>query len=513
VSHGSTLLMIVGAMLLLGACGERKEESFKGSRADLLVRIAEDDPKGLDPQSFSDLSTTRIAAEQFEGLTRFAASGAAEAGLAESWTVSPDGRRWQFRLRPNTAFSDGQAIDAAVLAKVYARLTAKETASPNAELFDSIQSVVALDPRTVEVGLNRPDPSLPELLAHPAMAALPLHRRDWIKDRPMVSSGAYRLTRWTLNDHIAMDRNPRWAGGKATIGHIQWKPVTDSLTALRMFEAGEADVASDFPSARLTRLRAKLGTQVRIAPYRGSYYFAFNTRRPPFDDVRIRTALSMAIDRDWMAKSLYATGVQPAYGVVPPGLAGYQPPLPSWAPLPQTVRLQMARQLLAQAGYGPSRPLRFEIRFNSDTDHRRAAIALATFWKPLGIEAQLLNSEASLHFASLRRGDFALARSGWIGDVSAPENFLSVHKSNAGPVNYSGHANPAYDATLQKALQIANPNERALALREAEAILIEDMPILPIYFYVSKSLVASRVRGWVDNAANTHPSRTLSLAR
>ncbi len=477
------------------------------------MRIAEDDPKGLDPQSFSDLATTRIASEQFEGLTRFGADGQFEPGLAERWTLSADGLEWRFSLRQGTVYSDGTPIDAAVFARVFARLNDPKTASPLAELFESILSVTASDPRTVIVMLRHPDPAVAELLAHPAMAALPLHKADWVKERPVVASGAYQLVSWALNDHIELNRNPKWSGGVAPIAHVRWKPVSDSLTSLRMFEAGESDVASEFPSARLARLKASLGQQVRIAPYRGSYYFAFNTRRPPFDNAGVRTALSMVVDRHWIAEKMLATGAAAAWGVVPPGtgkLAGYQP---AWADWPKTRRFSAAQALLRAAGYGPNRPLRFEIRFNSDTDHRRVAIALATMWKPLGVEAQLLNSEASLHFASLRRADFALARSGWIADVSSPENFLAVHRSDAGAVNYSGHKDPTYDQMLDKALAIADPKARSSAMRSAEAVLISDMPILPIYYYVSKSLVSNRVMGWQDNAANTHPSRTLWLSR
>jgi oligopeptide transport system substrate-binding protein len=509
----TTAIVGLAICLFLSACQDPETESAPQTRASTLVRTAEDDPKGLDPQSYSDLATGRIAAEQFEGLTRFGADGQAEAGLAARWTVSPDGLAWRFSLKPNVRFSDGHPITAFVFSKVFARLRDSAFASPVAELFASIQSVTALDPQTVLVRLSHPDPAAIELLAHPALAALPLHRNQWIKDRPMVSSGAYRLSAWTLNDRLTLERNPNWPGGKAPIGRVEWKPVTDTLTALRMFEAGESDVASDFPSARLALLRSRLGGQVRVTPYRGSYYFAFNTRRAPFDDRRVRTALSMALDRDWMAHKLIATGAAPAWGVVPPGTSGSTGYAPYWANWSQEKRLSEARSLLRQAGFGPERPLRFEIRFNSDTDHRRAAIALATFWKPLGVEAQLLNSEASLHFASLRRADFALARSGWIGDVSAPENFLAVHRSNAGAVNYSGHANPAFDQALDKALAIAEPKARSRAMRDAEALLIEEMPILPINYYVSKGLVSNRVRGWRDNGANVHPSRTLSLVR
>ena len=475
-----------------------------------LVRVGEDEAKGLDPQSISDLASLRIAADQFEGLTRFDARGHAEAGLASSWQASSDGLKWQFTLRRGLRFSDGVPITPATFVSVYERLRAPATASPVAELFEALSAVKARG-NAVIVTLNHPLPALPELMAHPAISALPLHRAGWVNERPMITSGAYRLQNWALADHIDLVTNPSWHDGKPAIAHIEWRPVTDILAAMRLFQAGAADTVGDIPSARLASLKAKHPAAVHIAPFLGSYYFAFNTRHAPFDDVRVRRALSMAVERDWIANSLIATGVQPAWGIIPPGTSGLTPYRPDWSRWPRVRRLAAAKALLAKAGYGPTRALIFDIRFNSDIDHRRISVALAAFWKPLNVEARLLNSEASLHFASLRRADFALARSGWIGDLSVPENFLAVHRSNGGPINYSGFANVGYDAALDKALLLADPIARAGAMRAAEAMLVEESPILPLYYYVSKSLVSPRVAGWQDNAANIHPSRTLRI--
>jgi oligopeptide transport system substrate-binding protein len=500
-------------LLPLSACGG---DAPAPSPSAVLVRLADDDARGLDPQQVSDIASLRVAADQFEGLTRYKADGTIEPGLAHSWECSADGLRWTFQLRPNLRFSDGVPIRASTFVAVLDRLRAPTTASPNAELFTLVEKAVALDDGTLRIDLRRPFPVLPELLAHPAAAALPIHRIEalgprWTSERPLVVSGAYQLTEWALNDHITLATNRRWHEGRPAISSVEWRPVTDKLTQLRLFRAGAADVTSDIPATRLPWLQKHLPHAIHIAPYRGAFYFAFNTRKPPFDDVRVRRALNLATERRWIADKIIGTGTLPAWGIIPPGIDGLSAYQPAWAGWTRSRRLAAAQSLLRSAGYGPDRPLRFEIRFNSDSDHRRVAVALAAMWRPLGVEAQLLNSEASLHFASLRRGEFELGRSGWIGDVSAAENFLSVHRASAGAVNYSGYANSRYDAAVDDAMREALPAKRATAMRRAEHMLMQDAPIIPIYFYVSRALVSPRIAGWRNNLANVHPTRSLRL--
>ena len=327
----------------------------------------------------------------------------------------------------------------------------------------------------------------------------------------MVTSGPYRLAGWKLNDHARLERNPEWHDEPAPTKTIIWKPMDDSLSAMRLFLSGGADIAADYPASRHQWLKDNHPAAAHSVPYLGSYYFAFNTRSPPFGDSKVRIALSMAVEREWIADKVIGIGNIPAWGLLPPGLAGPACAKPEWADWSRKKRLNTARALLAEAGYNANNPLRFEIRFNSSAEHRRVAVAMAAMWQPLGVEASLFNSEAALHFAALRRHEFALSRSGWIADLPTPENFLLVHQQANGAGNYSGYDNPAYDALLAQAIAEPDSARRQILMRRAEALLIADMPILPLYFYVTRSLVAERIAGWEDNISNVHPSRTLLI--
>ncbi len=501
---------------MTASCGSGPAQQNRD--ADALIRIAEAESRGLDPQMISDLASIRIAGDMFEGLTRMTAAGEPEAGLAQSWTVSPGGKLWTFTLRHGLKFSDGTPLSGDVFAKAFMRIRDKNAGSPHSALFDIVDHIDAPDATTVHIALKYPFPQLPALLAHPAMAALPFHRIEkvgekWTADRPLVTSGAYQMSGWQLNQQMTLTTNPFWHDGKPATQTVIWKPMDNVQSAMRLVLAGGADVATEFPANRLPWLKQHYPALVHTSAYLGTYYFAFNTRKPPFSDARVRMALSMAVDRQWMADTMIAAGNMPAWGLLPPSLRGGSSYRPEWASWIKERRLAQARRLLNQAGYNSAHPLRFEVRFNSSSEHRRATVAMATMWREIGVDAHLLNSEASLHFDSLKRGDFALARSGWIADLPAPENFLSVHKSDAGAQNYSGYANPKYDAAVEAALAEPDSKRRSAKMQIAEEILMKDMPILPLYFYVSRALVQPRVKGWWDNPANVHPSRTLRIER
>ncbi|MEO1045999.1 MAG: peptide ABC transporter substrate-binding protein [Pseudomonadota bacterium] len=502
--------LLLLALVLTGCTKASQQDSATGTGPDTLVRLSDAEIRGLDPQKYSDLASLRVARDQFDGLTRYNGAGEAVAAIARDWTVSKDGKLWQFRLVDTALFSDGTAITAPLFAKLWQRLNDTATASPHRELFRAIANITAEDAQTVRITLAHPFPELPSLLAHPAMAALPMHlietRGDgWTAMRPLVTSGAYRLTRWRLNDAAALERNPQWHATTPPVARVIWKPMDDKLAGMRLVLSGAADIAHSYPDNRHRWLQHNHPEYLRSSDYLGTYYFAFNTRRPPFDNADVRRALSMTVDRAFLSRTLQPFGNHPACGVVPPALLENAANGCSLTP----EKRETARRLLVGAGYDEANPLRFTMRINSAREHSRVAVALAAMWRALPVEAQILNSEATLHFASLRRGDFDLARSGWIADLPTADNFLAVHRSDAGSVNYSGYASSDYDALLDNASASADGRDALLA--KADALIARDAPVLPLYFYRASALVSPRIVGWQDNVLNIHPSATLSL--
>ena len=497
--------------LVLTGCAAAEESAQRDTGT--IIRLGDAEARGLDPQLVSDSVSIRIASDQFEGLTRFDNEGKAIAGLAESWTISDDGKRWIFQLRPAIKFSDGTPIDGTVFTKALNRIRAEDSGSPHVSLFAIIDRIESANERVI-VHLRAPFPQLLDLLAYPAIAALPFHLIEekgdqWTSVRPLVTSGPYRLINWRLNQAMTLKANPHWFDGRPKSGTVIWQPSDDQQSAMRLLLSGGADVATNFPSNRLAWLTEKYPEYVHKSSSLATYYFVFNTRRPPFDDARVRRALSAAVDRKWIAEKMIAAGNAPAYKLVPHALLAPDKNTDA-AEQKRSQRLVFAKSLLKEAGYGPKRPLDFEMRFNSSAEHRRVAAAMAAMWREIGVEARLLNSEASLHFDAMRRGDFDIARSGWIADLPAPENFLAIHRIDAGLQNYAGYANPDYDKALDIALMEADPKIREQKMQAAEAILMSDMPILPLYFYTSKALVAPNISGWKDNIANVHPSHYLA---
>ena len=496
------------------------------------------EPKSLDPHKASGTWENRIISETILGLTSYDAAGQPIPAAAESWTVSEDGLTWTFRLRRGATWSDGVPVTAHDFVFALRRLLNPETAAEYASITYLIKNAQpinegnapldslgarAVDDYTLELTLEHPAPYLPELATHYTMFPVPRHVVQrvgdaWVQPANFVGNGPYVLKEWRLGDYVRLDRNPRWTE-PLCIDRVYFYPTTSAVDAQRRVLRGELDVNGDIQSNRIGPLRDNPATApyVRTHVWLGTAYLAFNTgdkgEIPALKDVRVRRALAMAIDRDFIANKLLRGGQVPAYGLVPPGIAGYveNGPKAFYADWPLERRQAEARRLLAEAGYGPENPLRFELKHRNSADPMLFMPAIQADWRAIGVDARLVVNETQIAYQSYRIRDFDVADAAWIADYNNAMSFLYLMDSSTGPQNYGDYNNPVYDDLLNQADAEKDAVKRAEILARAEQIMLDDAPIAPIFFYVNKNLVSPRVTGWVDNVVDHHRVRYLCL--
>jgi oligopeptide transport system substrate-binding protein len=489
------------------------------------------EPETLDPHRYNLRLEETILNDLFEGLVTFGPDGAPAPGAAERWETSADGLTWTFHLRASLKWSDGTPLTSADFAYSLARTVDPKTAASLAyflypiagaeavnrgEQPPSSLGVSAPDPRTLVVRLANPNPYFAERLMYPTAYPVPRHvieraGDDWIKPDNFVGNGAYVLAEWLPQGHVRLRRNEHFhavAGVRSE--EVYYYPLDDELGAFNRFRAGEVHAIGGFPSSQLESVRREHADALRLSPLLSIMYLVFNVTAPPFDDVRVREALSLVVERETLTQRVLRTGDVPSASFVPALVHGYEPvPLPG-AALPRAERLERARGLLAAAGYGPERPLAVELRHIAGIDSRRAHVALAAMWQEIGVRATLLQAELKVHFAELRQGNFQVAQAGWFGENN-PEHYLSLLESTTGSVNYGRYANPRYDALLARARATVAMPARVALYREAEALIGTGVPVVPLYSVMVRALVDPRLEGWQDNARAVHAARYLWL--
>lgn len=493
------------------------------------------EPESLDPQRMSSVSALNIARDLYEGLTRISADGAVQAAASCGWQIADGGRRYTFELRADLRWSNGEPLTAIDFVRSLQRAVDPNTGSPFAQLLSpianaeaitrgdaspSLLAVWALSPTRLQILLKQPTPYFLSLLAHPVSfpvyaPALEKYGRGFARPGRLISNGAYRLDDWRVQAQIDLRRNTYyWDDAHTKIDHVQYLPTDDIASELKRYRANEIDVTSEIPLVQAPQLRTQLGAQLHVAPYLGSYYYGFNVQRPPFAGNRdLRLALSLAVDRELIVSKVMNGLAQPAYGWVPPGVAGYPPQSPAWATWTQLQQVTEARRLYAAAGYSADHPLHIELRYNTHDDHKRIATVIAAMWKQwLGVETTLINEENKVFLAQRRLGRVTqVFRASWIGDYDDPTSFFDVLTSGNGR-NDMGWRDARYDALIANATSAADEPQRADLLAQAERRALDDMPFIPIYWYVSKHLVKPRVQGWHDNLLDYHYSKDLGLA-
>jgi oligopeptide transport system substrate-binding protein len=381
--------------------------------------------------------------------------------------------------------------------------------------------VRAVDNRTLEMRFEYQVPYIAQLLTHYATFAVPQHvvarhGSDWTKPENIVTNGPYVLKEWVPNEHLLLVKNPRYYDAKRVkIERVFYYPTQDSQAALKRFRAGEFDVLTDtLPPQQIDWLRANLAPSLRLTPFILSQYVQFNLHRKPFDDSRVRLALSLAIDRETIASRIERAGERPAYGFVPPGIPGYQRAAElRFRALPMAARLTQARQLLKDAGFGVHNPLSFTYNTQGTTEAKLIGVALQAMWSNVGANAQLVASDSQLHYNLMRKHDFSVAWAGWIADYRDAKNYLTLAESTTSDLNYSGYSNPKFDALMNQSDQTRDTRARAALLSQAEQLYLDDAAIAPVFFGVTRDLVSPQVRGWVSNNVNINRTRFLSLDR
>jgi oligopeptide transport system substrate-binding protein len=513
------------------------------------------EPKTLDPGRATGEPEGRIVDALFEGLTaRDPASLRPVPGVAESWSISEDGRRYEFRLRPDARWSDGAPVTAHDFAWSWRRLLDPAHGAEYAYLLHGLRRAEALDERRFVVELAAPIPYFLDLTSfYPTFpvprALVEAHPDDWFLPGRIVGNGAFVLEAWRVGDRIRLARSPTyWNRAQVALARVDALPIENPVTALNLYLSGALDWLPRTPGDLAETLRER--PDHYGAPALVVYYYRVNVKRPPLDDPRVRHALALAIDRETLVRDVLRLGQLPALQIVPPGIPGYEPP-----PSALGFEPERARALLAEAGYPEGRGFpEIGILYNTLEDHRKIAELVADqLRRTLGVRVVPYNQEWQSYLATTQAGDYHLSRAGWIGDYVDPNTFLDLWVTNGGN-NQTGWGDPLYDRLIRAAADVeafarepfsaglgeperirgllaafeaargaARPPAGAALrlglLREAEAILVQRaFPVIPIYFYVTSGLVSPRVEGfhaWLEggrpNLQDLHPLRGLSL--
>jgi len=552
-------LWLLCLLLLLAACGER--DAHAPGAAPALARPVEvvlDDsgrpldeilaptqvvhrgnggePQTLDPHLAEGVPASNILRDLFEGLTTTAPDGRIIPGAARHWDISRDGLTYTFFLDPEGRWSNGEPVTAHDFVWSWRRAVDPATGASYSRMLLPIVNaeailagelppeelgVTALSDLTFQVDLADPTPYFLGLLTHPT--SYPLHRSAVVEHgdrhvRPgnLVSNGAFMLDDWRVRSRIELIRNPHYrAADKVIVERVVFYPFEDESTEFNRFRAGDLHWTYQVPSSQFQWLQDHLPDALMVTPWFGTYFFSFNLTREPFkDNLQLRQALNLAVDREILTERVSRFGEIPTFNLVPPGLPDYQPPQTPWDDMTQAEREAEAKRLYRRAGYSENRPLEVELRYNTSENHRKLAVAIAAMWKQvLGVRTRLINEEfrVFLQNRAQRRVTEAF-RSGWIGDYQDAFTFLELFHSGHGR-NDAGYDNERYDRLLARIAAERSPASRRNLMAEAERMILADQVILPVFHYVTKRLIDPRLKGWKENVMDQHPTRHMYLVK
>ncbi|WP_243391572.1 peptide ABC transporter substrate-binding protein [Pseudohalioglobus lutimaris] len=521
-------------VLLLGACAGDSLVN-QGNRNGILYLGNGTEPQTIDPHILSGTPEARIANALFEGLvTVNPYTLEILPGVAQRWEYSDDGHLITFYLNPQARFSNGRQITADDVVWSWHRALNPKTGNVVADFLFSVRNaeayhrghiddpaqvgVRAIDPQTVEVELEYPDANALRKFTYIYNAIVPreaiLAHGDmtsrfsrWTQPGNLVSSGPFELDEWKMHRYLRVKRNPHyWNAENVQLEGVVFRPVESASTEEKMFRSGQLHATSTVPNSKVPAYRNAADSPLINSPFMGTYYLMLNTRRPPLDDVRVRRALALSIDRETLAHSVLEDTVIASSNYIPQGMPGYD------HPQGLDYQPERARQLLAEAGYPRGRGFPdIELVFNTSENHRTVTSAVQQMWKDeLNIEVTLANQEWKVYLDTLDTGDYDIGRMGWVADVY-PGSFLDPLVTEGG-TNRTGFSNVRYDEIILHDTRATTDPKRLMALyREAERLLLEEVQLIPIYNYKSKRLAQPSLEGLPGNLIDTLNLRFVKL--
>lgn len=501
-----------------------------------IVRHIKDEPASLDPAKVVGLPEAQVARDLFEGLVNQGADGKPKPGVAQSWQTA-DNKRYVFKLRENAKWSNDEPVTAYDFVYSWQRLVDPKTLSPFAWFAqmagianaDGIISgkvpvqklgVTAPDSLTLVVQLNKPVPFFVNLLANFSLFPVPQktiekYGNDWTKPENLVGNGAFAMQERVVNEKIVLKPNPYYWDHKNTVlTKVTFIPINQESAATKRYLADDIDITESFPKNMYKKLMKDIPEQVYTPDQLGTYYYAFNTQKAPLNDVRVRRALSYAIDRQIIAEKVLGTGEKPAYHFTPDVTAGFEPVPLAMQKMTQAERNKQAKAWLKEAGYGPKKPLKLTLLYNTSENHQKIAIAVASMWKKsLGAQVKLTNQEWKTYIDSRNTGKFDVVRASWVGDYNEASTFLSLLTSTHSG-NIAKFTSPGYDKLLKMASEETDAAKRNADYVQAEQIIAEQAPIAPIYQYTNGRLIKPWVKGYpITNPEDVAYSQTMYIIK
>jgi oligopeptide transport system substrate-binding protein len=494
------------------------------------------DPKSLDPNYSSGTWEHYLFVNIYEGLVHFNNEGKVIPGMAESWTVSNGGKTYTFKIRENAKWSDGKPVVAEDFVVSFKRVLDPATGASYAsslhiikggDLYNSGKGkeadvkIRAINAKTLEIELNHPAAYFIEMLEHPIFYPIPAHifkkhGKNWVKLENIVFNGAYKVTSWTVKSHLNAVRNPYYYDIKnISIENVVFSTQSDDNAVLDSFRAKELDIAYNFPISKLEVVKKELDGEYYISDYSGLYYYSLNlVKNKAFQDKRVRKALTMAINREILVEKITGSGEKPAYSYIPSALYGKGATYPEFdfKKLTMKERIVEAKKLMEEAGYTSKKPLQIRLSYNTSEAHKKVATAITNMWADLGVVVKTETADVNIHFDNLHNANFDVGRAGWVADYQEPSTFLEVFITG-GVANYSGYSDAKFDELNLKGRATLNEVDRFSLYKQAEAIAIDFIPVIPLYFYTNRMLASKRVIGFKPNITGVYNVKYFKLAK